>query len=154
MNAGIQIRTVGPRHRDLLLAMYDRFAPLGAAFGLPPPAADTRCSWIVGALGHKLNVAAFSAEGKIVGHCFLAADDPSSAELAVFVDQTYRRRGVGTVLVKTALKWAAAAGLRRVWSVTPSENRIAVRLLQCCGLHVVKGSLETEMEIHLQTCAG
>ena len=29
MNAGIQIRSVGPPQRELLIAVYDRFDPLG-----------------------------------------------------------------------------------------------------------------------------
>ena len=93
MDLGIRIRAVGRRHRDLLSAMYDGFDPLGAALGLPPPASETRRSWIGRALGQKWNLAAFSREGRIVGHCFLAADDPASAELAIFVHQESRGRG-------------------------------------------------------------
>ena len=41
-------------------------------------------------------------------------------------------------LVKAALESARAAGLRRVWSVTPSENRTGLRLQQSCGFSLVK----------------
>ncbi len=153
MDAQVCIRAVGPRQRDLLLAMYNRFDPLGAALGLPPLAAESRGSWIGLALGHKLNIAAFSPDGQIVGHCFLAADEPASAELAVFVHQNSRRRGIATALVKTALKWAASVGLRRVWSVTASDNSVALRLQQRCGFRTASVSTETEMEILLPTCA-
>jgi GNAT superfamily N-acetyltransferase len=103
-----------PRQRDLLYDMYDRFDPLGGALGLPPPVAEMRRSWIGYALCQKVNVAAFSTEGRVVGHCFLVADDSESAELAVFVDQKCRSIGIGTELVKAALNWAAAVGVRRV----------------------------------------
>jgi len=130
--------------------MYDRFDPLGAAFGLPPYRAEARREWIRGALEHKVNVAAFSSAGGIVGHCFLAADQPCSAELAIFVHQEFRGRRIGTALVKTALEWGRASGLRRVWSMTPSANRVALRLQLGCGFRVIKSiSVEAELEIDL-----
>jgi GNAT superfamily N-acetyltransferase len=113
MDADIRIRAVGPPQWDLLMGMYERFVPLGAALGLPPCAAEVRCEWIGRALGHKVNVAAFSPAGNVVGHGFLVADKAGSAELAIFVHQESRRRGVGTALVMAALEWEA----RRVCGV-------------------------------------
>lgn len=145
-----RVRAVGPPQRDLLIRMYDRFDPLGAAFGLPPYGAEARRAWIGDALHQKMNVAALSAAGEIVGHCFLAADKPYSAELAVFVHQEFRRRRVGTALIKAALARACAEGLRRVWCVTPSENSVALHLLRNCGFRLMKSiSLEPELEIYL-----
>jgi GNAT superfamily N-acetyltransferase len=150
VNADIQIRGIGPPQRGLLITMYDRFDPLGAALGLPPRTAEARCEWIGSALGQKVNVAAFSPAGEVVGHCFLAADKPASAEMAVFVHQESRRIGVGTALVKAALGWGGAEGLRRVWSLTSSDNRVALRLQKNCGFRLTKSvSLETELEIDL-----
>jgi GNAT superfamily N-acetyltransferase len=95
-------------------------------------------------------VAAFSPAGEVVGHCFLAADKPASAEMAVFVHQDSRRIGVGTALVKAALDWGGAAGLRRVWSMTSSDNRVALRLQKNCGFRLTNSlSLEAELEIDL-----
>ena len=153
MDADMQIRAVGPREFDLLLGMYDRFDPLGAALGLPPRTAPVRRSWIGDALRHKINIAAFAPEGDIVGHCFLASDGSAFAELAVFVHQDCRMRGIGTALVKSALKWACAVGLRRVWGVTPSDNRSALRLQGRCGFRATTVSTETEMEVELPICA-
>ncbi len=150
VDADIQIRTVGPPQRDLLIGMYDRFDPLGAAFGLPPRRTEARRQWIDGALGQIVNVAAFSPAREVVGHCFLAADQLGSAELAIFVHQAFRGKGVGTALVKAALEWARAAGLRRVWSMTASDNRAALRLQQRCGFRLTKSiSIEAELEIDL-----
>jgi GNAT superfamily N-acetyltransferase len=150
VNADIQIRGIGPPQRDLLITMYDQFDPLGAALGLPPRTAEARCEWIGSALGQKVNVAAFSPAGAVVGHCFLAADKPASAEMAVFVHQESRRIGVGTALVKAALDRGGSEGLRRVWSMTSSDNRVALRLQKNCGFRLTKSvSLETELEIDL-----
>ena len=130
--------------------MYDRFTPLGAALGLPPRSADTRRAWIERALAQKVNVAAFSPAGEVVGHCFLAADNSGSAELAIFVRQERRRKRVGTALAKAALERGGAAGLRRVWSITPSDNTAVLRLQLSCGFHLRTSiSFETELEIDL-----
>jgi RimJ/RimL family protein N-acetyltransferase len=150
VNADIQIQAIGPRQRDPLISMYDRFDPLGAALGLPPRTAEARLEWIGSALGQIVNVAAFSPAGEVVGHCFLAADKPGSAEMAVFVHQESRRRGIGAALVKAALKWGGAAGLQRVWAVTSSDNEPALRLQMNCGFRLIESAFGVaELDIDL-----
>jgi len=130
--------------------MYGRFEPLGAALGLPPRLEDSRSQWVDSALDHDINAAAFTPRGELAGHCFLAPGDAGSAEVAVFVHQDSRRKGLGTNLLKTALEWAAAAGIRRVWGLASSDNRAALRLLTNCGFHQVRfASQEAELEIYL-----
>jgi GNAT superfamily N-acetyltransferase len=150
MDGDIRIRAVGQPQRDLLIEMYDRFEPLGAALGLPPRGEEARREWIEGALSHKVNLAAFSPAGAAIGHCFLVADKASSAELAIFVDHEFRRRGVGTALVKAVSEWGGVWGLRRIWTLTGSENRAALRLQQRLGFHLTKTAFYgAELEIHL-----
>lgn len=150
MDDDIRIRVVGPSQRDLLVRMYDRFDPLGLALGLPPPTAEARREWIGDTLRHGVNLAAFSPAGEVVGHCFLAADTAGSAELAIFVHQESRRRGVGTALVKAALEWGSAVGLLRVWSITSSENRAALHLQENCGFRMTRSAFPgAKLEIDL-----
>ena len=113
MNTLFRIGTVGPEERGLLIAMYDRFEPLGAAFGLPPLNKEARLRWIGLALDHQLNLAAFLKSGEAVGHCFLVADKTGSAEMAMFVRQEFRSAGVGTALLRAALERGEQAGLGR-----------------------------------------
>jgi len=61
IDADIRIRTIVPSQRDLLIRMYDRFDPLGAAFGLPPYKTEARREFIGRAVNHRVNLAAFSA---------------------------------------------------------------------------------------------
>lgn len=150
MNSEILIRALGPPHRDLLLAMYNRFDPLGAALGLPPFKLAARELWIEHALSQAVNLAAFSLIGDLAAHCFLAADGPASAELAIFVHQDFRRQGVGLTLVKAAIERAGAQGYRRIWAMTSPDNRPALRLLARCGMQLTNStSYETELEIQL-----
>ena len=148
--SGIQIRVEGAVERDLLVKMYDEFEPLGVAFGLPPFSAAARRNWIAGALAHKVNSVALSPEGAAVGHCFLAVDPSGSAEIAIFVRQEHRRRGIGKALVCSVLERGTAAGVRRVWSITSPDNRAALRLQQSCGFRVSKSvppAFELEIEL-------
>jgi len=154
MDAVIQVRPVGQPQRDLLVGMYDQFDPLGAALGLPPPNAQARHAWIDAALRQQVNLAAITPEGEAVGHCFLVAGEGASAEMAVFVHQHFRRRGLGSALVKAALERGRDAGLRRVWTLTASDNIAALRLQFRCGFRVANSTAsETEMEIELPPAA-
>ena len=150
MDADIRIRAIGLPLRNLLIEMYDRFDPLGVALGLPPRRAEARREWVGVALGQRMNLAAFSPAGEVVGHCFLVADKAGSAEFAIFVHQKYRRRGVGTALVKAALEWGGVAGLRRVWTLTSCDNKAALSLQEKCGFRRANSTFpETELEIDL-----
>ena len=136
----IRIGAVGRPQRDLLIEMYDRFEPLGAALGLPPREEESRREWIESALRHRMNIAAFSPAGAAVGHCFLVRDKPGSAEMAIFVRQEFRRRGVATALVKAVLEWGGVEGLRRVWTLTGSENTAALRLQEKFGFRLTNAA--------------
>jgi RimJ/RimL family protein N-acetyltransferase len=149
VDSHVQVRVAGPSDRDLLAAMYDGFEPLGVAFGLPPFSEEARRNWIAGALTNEVNVVAL-ADGAVVGHCFLAADQSRAAEIAIFVRQEYRRRGIGRALVQSALEHGTRAGLRRVWSMTSPDNRPALRLQECCGFRLTKFAFPAcELEIDL-----
>jgi GNAT superfamily N-acetyltransferase len=130
--------------------MYDRFDPLGAALGLPPHPLDARRRWIGNALCQIVNVAAFSPAGEVVGHAFLALDNPGSAEAAVFVHQGFRRKGIGAALLWTVLELGRAEHLQRVWAVTAPENKAALRLLVSCGFRQMQSNSDVaELDIDL-----
>jgi RimJ/RimL family protein N-acetyltransferase len=151
MTADIRVRAIGLAHLDLLIAMYDRFDPLGASLGLPPNTLEARHGWIGRALCQIVNVAAFSPAGEVVGHSFLVRDDPGSAEIAVFMHQEYRRRGIGAALVRKALELGRAVELVRAWAVTASENRAALRLLVGCGFRLRRPDIDVaELDIDLR----
>ena len=106
--------------------------------------------WIDAALSHPLNFAAITQAGNVAGHCFLAGDLPGSGEAALFVHQAFRRRGIGTALLRALLESSAAAGLRRIWTLTASDNPVAIRLQERLGFRrTASYSREVELEIEL-----
>ena len=149
MDGDIRIRAMGRPQRDLLIEMYDRFEPLGAALGLPPRVEEARREWVDVALSHKMNLGALSPGGAAVGHCFLVAGKTGSAELAIFVHQEFRRRGIATALVKAVLEWGCVWGLRRIWTLTSSE-KVALRLQERFGFRLTNSAFYgPELEIQL-----
>jgi ribosomal protein S18 acetylase RimI-like enzyme len=68
-------------------------------------------------------------------------------------NKEHRRRGVGTALVRAALRSAEQAGYQRVWAIIASENFPAVHLLKCCGFRFLQYALPAiEFEIELPRC--
>lgn len=147
---GIRIGAIGRPERDLLMEMYNWFEPLGVALGLPPRRQEARHEWIEDALRHPIHLAAFAPNGAMAGHCFLVPGNAGSAELAIFVHQDFRRRGIATALINAALERASWEGLRRVWTLTGSDNRAALRLQEKCGFRLTNyGFYGVELETWL-----
>ena len=151
----LRVRPATPDDREFLLGMYRSFDPLGAAQGLPPRSEEARRIWIDRALQAEINVGAFSTAGDLAGHAFLASSDAGEAELAVFVNQAYRRRGIATALVRAVLQGAEHLGLRRILAMTASENVPALRLLKRCGFRSVRFTFPVmELELELPAPGG
>jgi GNAT superfamily N-acetyltransferase len=146
----IQFRPLTLAHREILLRMYRNFDPLGLAHGLPPPCEESRQIWIDRALQQEINMGAFLPTGDLMGHSFLASSGAGEAEVAVFVQHGYHRRGIGTVLVKGVLQRAEQRGLRRILAMTARENVPALRLLKRCGFRFwryILPSIELALEL-------
>ena len=124
----IELRRATPADRAGLAAMYWSFEPKAAAFGLPPRANPER--WLDSLTGYPNFIVL--AEGQIVGHAVLCPEG-SSAEVAVFVHQDFRRRGLGKRLLGELIKEAQRLHLRRLWEVTESANVQMLRLARSLG---------------------
>ncbi len=72
---------------------------------------------------------------QVIGWCRLLAEVESRAtiELGIGLLPEYRGRGIGSMLVRSALTWAKATCYRRVILVVHSDNRIARHVFERCG---------------------
>ncbi|MGH7553415.1 MAG: GNAT family N-acetyltransferase [Longimicrobiales bacterium] len=146
------VRPYQPRDRVALEAMYADFEPKRAAQGLPPEGEAALSRWLDRILprGEHLIV---EIRKRIVGHMMLVPIDAETAELANFLHQSVRDRGIGTALNRLALDVARRAGLRRVWLSVEPGNRAALRSYEKAGFRRRPGSLwapEIEMEAQLE----
>jgi RimJ/RimL family protein N-acetyltransferase len=138
--------------RAALEAMYRAFEPKRGAQGLPP--VDRGLGrWLdrVLAAGAHFGVV---VDGELLGHVMLLPIDEERVELANFLHQSVRNRGIGTWINRIALHAARDAGMRRVWLCVEPFNRAAVRSYEKAGFRRLPGSLwesEIEMEAELHT---
>lgn len=142
--------------RDGLLAMYDAFEPKRIAQGLPPGDPEPRRRWLDTVLSDGWHLVVV-VDGVVVGHGMILPFEVDSAELANFIHQSMRDRGIGTVLNRALLEEAARAGIRRVWLSVEPSNRRAIRSYEKVGFRRTPGSgwgPEIEMEVILQTPEG
>jgi GNAT superfamily N-acetyltransferase len=143
----IIIRQLEPQDLPLLEQMYADFAPPEVALGLPPRDPERRKAWINGLAGG-INLIAIH-EGRVAGHLALMAND-ASAEMAVFVHQDFRRRGVASLLADSAVELCRRRKLRSIWVLISSNNTPARQGLLQYGFRTAWESLgEVKMEFTL-----
>lgn len=146
-----ELRAYRPEDRAELERMYDAFEPKRVAQGLPPMNADPRRQWLdtVLASGHHVLV---EVEGRVAGHGMLLPFVSDGAELANFLHQSIRNRGIGTALNSALLELARHHGITRVWLSVEPSNRSAVRSYEKVGFRrkFTSGwAPELEMEVLL-----
>lgn len=125
---GILVRPASASDQVLLRVMYEGFEPRPASLGLPPRKGLEQ--WLA-----QLNPAAnFVAVigGELVGHAVLFPDG-NAAEIAVFVRQEYRARGIGHRLLEAVLEEARRRGIRTAWGMTELDNMAMLRLAHGAG---------------------
>ena len=142
------LRPCTPADRTALESMYEAFEPKRVAQGLPPSDAGQRSRWLDAVLrdGDHLLV---EVEARVRGHGMLLPFAEDAAELANFLHQSIRDRGIGTALNRALLQAGRTRGLRRVWLSVEPSNRRAIRSYEKVGfrrLPVAAWSPEVEME--------
>lgn len=123
----LEVERVTPADREALVAMYLVFEPKGASLGLPPRNDPGR--WLDKLA--KFPNFLIRGEGRIAGHAVLCPCG-ASGEVAIFIHQDYRGRGLGRRLLTALIEEARRIGLRHVWGTTELDNlpmlRLALRL--------------------------
>ena len=132
---GVELVTIEERP-ELLPAAYDLAVEGYADMATPWPASITLDEW----LGEEATLAAGSfvalAGGEIVGYSGLLRDDddPTRAEDGLtVVRRDWRRRGLAVVLKRAELAWAAANGLREIYTWTQRGNEGMRRVNELLG---------------------
>jgi RimJ/RimL family protein N-acetyltransferase len=144
------VRELSQSDRPALDAMYRSFEPKRGAQGLPP-AENGIVRWLdrVLAGGRHFGVV---VDGELLGHVMILPMDAGRGELANFLHQDIRNRGIGTWINRIALDVAREQGMNRVWLCVEPFNRAAVRSYEKAGFRRLIGTLwapEIEMEADL-----
>jgi RimJ/RimL family protein N-acetyltransferase len=150
-----EVRDMVPSDRVALEAMYAGFEPKRGAQGLPPAHAEGIRRWLDRVLAGGTHLLAVCA-GRICGHVMLVPTNGDAVELANFVHQAWRNRGIGTALNRVAVDRARAAGVRRVWLCVEPSNRAALKSYERAGFRILPGgewAPELEMALDLDDVA-
>ncbi len=134
----VTLREIKPGEFEWLVTMYAAFEPKGEFQGLPPQTPALIRDWL-----SRLQEPAdrhFVAEigGRVRGHCFLCVGPRADeAELAIFVHQSVRGRGVGRQLLLGTLNCGCKQmHLSRVWLTTLGSNPVAAHLFSSVGFRL------------------
>ncbi len=152
---GMEIREWRVSDAAGLRRLYEDFEPRGAAKGLPPVREDQLRRWLehLEERGRSL-VAVRREDGRIAGHAVLVASGEGEAELAVFVHQQFRGRGLGTALGHAAIEYARRQGYRRLWVAVSPGNAAAVAMVRACGFRTIAGAQGPDLELELELRGG
>lgn len=145
------LREYRSEDRTALERMYEAFEPKRVAQGLPPADAGPRTRWLDTILAYGYHVVV-EVEGALTGHGMLLPFVSEGAELANFLHQSVRDRGIGTALNQTLLDLAREHAISRVWLSVEPSNRPAVRSYEKVGFRrrFTSGwAPELEMEVLL-----
>jgi RimJ/RimL family protein N-acetyltransferase len=145
------VRPYSRSDRLALEDMYRSFQPKRVAQGLPPHGLEGIRRWLDRVLATGVHIVVETG-GRIMGHVMLMPQEDNAVELANFLHQSVRGRGIGTRLNQMAVDLARDAGLERVWLSVEPANRAAIRSYEKAGFRQLPGSLwtpEIEMEVRL-----
>ena len=146
------VREMQPEERYALHAMYLDFLPKRAAQGLPPEHEYGQKRWLDHVLKGGIHLL-LEINQSVRGHLMLIPmEDGGSIELAIYLHQSARGRGIGTAMNRLAVDLARAAGYRRVWLSVEVTNVAAIKAYQKAGFKRTPGTVwahEIEMAIPL-----
>ncbi len=145
------VRYFTPSDQAALECMYVEFEPKRRAQGLPPAGAGQLRRWMDHILARGVHLLV-EVDGRVLGHAMLIPLHGDGAELANFLHQSIRGRGIGTALNRVSVEEARARGFRRVWLSVEPSNRVALRSYRSAGFRLLPATQwaqEVEMELIL-----
>ena len=150
-----RVRPYHTRDRHALEHFYATFEPKRSAQGLPPADPSRIRKWLSSILPRGIHVIALAGDSAdVAGHMMLvpAIGQEKCVELATFIHQSLRNRGIGTTLNELAVRLARAGANNRIWLSVEPSNKAAMRSYEKVGFKRCAGSLwapEIEMELLL-----
>ena len=151
-----------PEDWQRVWVMYLGFEPKAQFQGLPPATPVQLCEWLSTLRREGVDQFVLAFGERIVGHSILChGPRHGEAELAIFLHQKFRGRGLGRRLLLCTLNYGCKQlGLSRVWLSVQGSNPRAQRLFEGVGFRPIAGhdplawELEMERPLHCEKCKG
>jgi RimJ/RimL family protein N-acetyltransferase len=154
------LRKMKPADHEGVVAMYGAFEPKGEFQGLPPRNRELTMRWLQRLRESGSIEFVIEVNRRIVGHSMLCLEeDKIRAELAIFLHQDYRGRGLGKRLLLGTLNYGCQIlKLSRVWLSVQGSNPYALYLFEKVGFRShgetepSQWELEMERPSHCEHC--
>jgi L-amino acid N-acyltransferase YncA len=110
-----------------------------ATADLHPVAVDQRIEWFHGHDPSMFPIYVFDEDRSVRGWCSLSAYRPGrmalieTAEISYYVRGDSQRQGIGSALVRHAVKEAPELGKRILFGIVLERNAASIRLMEKCG---------------------
>lgn len=136
---GIQIRIASLDDLPGIVAIYNQAIPTHrSTANTTSYTVEGRKAWF---LEHDKKHPIFVAEvdGKLAGWCSLSTYRPGrmalrfTAEMSLYIDSTYHRKGIGSALVSHALQACPALGIKNIVGVVIEKNEGSWKMLEKLG---------------------
>jgi ribosomal protein S18 acetylase RimI-like enzyme len=129
--------------------MYKSFEPKRIAQGIPPPDVPRIAHWL-DRLVQKSQALLAWKDNQVIAHTILCPMPADAVEFTIFVHQDYREEGLGTILSRHTLEWAAQMGFAHAYLTTEISNFRALRLFRKLGFQTTSSyGDEVEMKLEL-----
>lgn len=138
------VREASERDIPRLLALYASADETAGLPGCVPPGKGDHKNWLTTALRRGFNFIA-EEEGRLVAHLVLIRIG-DAAKMSIFVHPDFRRRGIGTSLLRIAIEQAKDMGVRHTWLALHPEDSALQANLREFGFTV---SLRTEAKVEM-----
>src|ERR1043166_4682260 len=121
--------------------MYLGFEPKAQFQGLPPASPEQLCLWLQSLHRKDVDQFVLAVGERIIGHSMLCrGPQQDEAELAIFLHQKFRGRGLGRRLLLCTLNYGCKKlELSRVWLSVQGANPRAMHLFESLGFTPVGG---------------
>ena len=138
------VREATDRDLPSLLALYATFADRAAHVGCVPVAKHEHRNWLNSVLRRGFNFIA-EEEGQLVAHLALIRVG-DAGKMSIYVHPDFRRRGIGSSLLRIAIEQARDMGVRHAWLALTAEDLPLQTSLRQFGFTV---SLRTDTTIEM-----
>lgn len=136
----MQIRIATQNDLKQLVSIYNQAITEGnCTADINPLTVAERQEWFAGHSSEKYPIFVMEAEETITGWCSLSAHRrgrmalANVAEISYYVEREYRGKGIGSYLIKHALREAPRLGLHNLFAILLDINEISVRMLEKNG---------------------
>ena len=154
----LKIRTATESDWERIIEIYNQAVLEGEKTAdTEPVTVDERKDWLSLHLNKRYPILIAEQNSQIVGWCSLSPHRPGrkalekTSEISYYVDSNFRRQGIASTLITTAIETAKRNGTKNIFSILLDINKHSITILE--KFRFIKwGHLPNVAEIKGKTC--